>query len=538
VRLPRARDRDSGGGVRAGLQCGVQLQRLAWSSMARPPLPPITARLTILFRCQSYCRPRYDSESASCLDSATDQSYPLDSRLAAPSKPVCATANPARSRASRPRSPTSPFQFRVRKAAPRQLDSSTAQQLNSSPAPARTKLKFLERNPPAHSTRHRGHRLSHAVLFAAQGQRRPSRHRETPPCPPLCGSRDRQTVTSWWAIRAYQRHWYVAHRPYALPQHEVDTFGALSAFVCYLNANSKQPRIEGKVEIRPLVGVSAPVLVSLVTISLQRRETIHPAADSVTKKHLAAPRKEITDIVGKEMLLFRCHAGKEFEKVLSMDLPFVIFIPYGRGGEETARRVPPASLQLPSRTAETFYELVVTVQQGQTDQRKYPFPVPMQRYDTLSTFGMYNRPESAERVTDHLVTLGISLPRWSYGPLDPVSVYIQLNPNPDWLSKAKKVTISKITVGIDEEIIFNHEGDEPSRKVRTLAKTTQAVGVKMPEAGYFTNLGLVFPAKDLRDSEGVIPRGKKEFPMYAVSGFTTTGTLYKIEYYLTVKVSC
>lgn len=220
-----------------------------------------------------------------------------------------------------------------------------------------------------------------------------------------------------------------------------------------------------------------------------------------------------------------------------MDLPFVIFIPYGRGGEEVARRVPPASLQLPSRTAETYYELVVTVQQGHSDQKKYAFPVPISRYDTLSTFGMYNRPESAERVTDHLVTLGISLPRWSYGPLDPVSVYIKLSPNPDWLSKAKKVTIQKITVGIDEEIIYNHEGDEPTRKVKTLTKTTQAVGVKMPEAGYFTNLGLVFPAKDLRDSEGIIPRGKKEFPMYAVSGFTTTGTLYKIEYYLTVKVS-
>lgn len=300
---------------------------------------------------------------------------------------------------------------------------------------------------------------------------------------------------------------------------------------------SEQPRIEGKVEIRPLVGVSAPVLVSLVTIALHRRETIHPAADSVTKKHLAAPRKEITDIVGKEMLLFRCPAGKEYESVLCMDLPFVIFIPYGRGGEEVARRVPPASLQLPSRTAETFYELVVTVQQGHSEQKKYPFPVPISRYDTLSTFGMYNRPESAERVTDHLVTLGISLPRWSYGPLDPVSVYIKLSPNPDWLSKAKRVTIQKITVGIDEEIIFNHEGDEPTRKVKTLAKTTQAVGVKMPEAGYFTNLGLVFPAKDLRDSEGIIPRGKKEFPMYAVSGFTTTGTLYKIEYYLTVKVN-
>lgn len=241
-------------------------------------------------------------------------------------------------------------------------------------------------------------------------------------------------------------------------------------------------------------------------------------------------------MVGKEMLLFRPPPGQDGEHVTLMDLPFVIFIPYGRGGEEVARRVPPASLQLDKRTAETFYELVVTVQSGHSDQRKYATAVPMSRYDTLSTFGMYNRPESAERVTDHLVTLGISLPRWSYGPLDPVSVYIKLSPNPDWLSRSKKITIQSITVGIDEEIIYNHEGDEPSRKVRTLAKHQQSVGVKLPEAGYFTNLGLVFPARELRDSEGILPRGKKEYPAYSVSGFTTTGTLYKIEYYLTVKV--
>ena len=220
-----------------------------------------------------------------------------------------------------------------------------------------------------------------------------------------------------------------------------------------------------------------------------------------------------------------------------MDLPFVIFIPFGRGGQETARRVPPASLQLPRRTAETYYELIVTIQQSPSEQRRYAFPVPITRYDTLSTFGMYNRPESAERVTDHLVTLGISLPRWSYGPLDPVSVYIKLSPNPDWLNKARKVTIQKITIGIDEEVIYNHEGDEPQRKTRTLVKKTDTVGVKMPEAGYFTNLGLIFPARDLRDADGIIPRGKAGFPNYSVTGFTTTAGLYKVEYYLTVKVS-
>jgi len=290
------------------------------------------------------------------------------------------------------------------------------------------------------------------------------------------------------------------------------------------------------VEIRPLTGISAPVAISLVRICLQRRETIHPSAESIAKKHLGTPRRETTDVVGKELLLFRCPPGRESESVVLMDLPFVLFIPFGRGGEESNRRIPPASLQLPSRTAETFYELVVTVQQGQ-EQKKFAFPVPIQRYDTLSTFGMYNRPEAAEKTADHLVTLGISLPRWSYGPLDPVSVYIKLSPNPDWMNKAKKVMIQKITIGIEEEITYNPEGDEPTKKVNRIAKHTQAIGVKMPEAGYFTNLGLVFPSKELRDPEGIIQRGKAAFPMYSVSSFTTTGTLYKIEFFLIIKVS-
>jgi hypothetical protein len=236
------------------------------------------------------------------------------------------------------------------------------------------------------------------------------------------------------------------------------------------------------------------------------------------------------------MMLYRAPLGRESEAILCMDLPFVIFIPYGRGGEEMARRVPPASLQLDRRAAETYYEIVVTVHYGASDQKKYPFPVPITRYDTLSTFGMYNRPENAEHVVDHLVTLAISLPRWSYGPLDPVSVYIKLTPNPDMLRKAMKATVKAITMSIEEEVIYNHQGDEPQRKVKILASSTHRVGIKMPEAGYFTNLGLVFPARDLRNQEGILPRQKREYPLYAVSGFTTTGTLYKIEYYLVVKV--
>jgi hypothetical protein len=298
-----------------------------------------------------------------------------------------------------------------------------------------------------------------------------------------------------------------------------------------------QPRIVGKVEIRPGAGISAPVMISMVRICLQRRETIHPAAENVAKRHLGTPRRETVDLVGKEVLLFRCMSGKDAESVIAMDLPFQILIPFGRSGEEVNRRIPPASLQLPSRIAETYYELVVTVQQGPSIQNRYTFPVPLQRYDTLSTFGMYNRPENRAATADHIVTLGISLPKWSYGPLDPISVYVKLSPNPDYLSKARRVTIQKITLTIEEEITFNPEGDEPTKKVNKIAKHTQPVGIKLPENGYITSLGLVLPARDLRDPDGIIKRGKPQFPMYEVTSFTTTSTLYKIEFFLSIKVS-
>ncbi|KAH7039985.1 arrestin [Microdochium trichocladiopsis] len=304
--------------------------------------------------------------------------------------------------------------------------------------------------------------------------------------------------------------------------------------VGYPGISATLPRIEGKVEIRPDAGFSAPVAISLVRICLQRRETIHPAAENVAKRHLGAPRRDTTDVVGKELLLYRCATGKEAEHVVAMDLPFVLFIPFGRGGEETNRRIPPASLQLPSRTAETFYELVVTLQQGQA-VRRFAFPVPLQRYDTLSTFGMYNRPETKIATADSIVTLGVTLPRWSYGPMDPITVYIKVAPNLDWMNKARKVTIQKITLSIEEEITYNPEGDEPTKKINKLQKHAQVVGTKLPEAGYVTNMGIIFPHKDLRDANGIMRRPQPGFPNYEVTSFTTSSTLYKIEFFLNIK---
>src|SRR5690606_450062 len=125
----------------------------------------------------------------------------------------------------------------------------------------------------------------------------------------------------------------------------------------------------------------------------------------------------------------------------------------------------------------------------------------LQRYDYLSTFGMYNKPETQERVSDHLVTLGLFLPRWSFGPNDEVNLTVKLTPNPDW-PKAKKVSVKTITVGIEEQITFNPEGDEPTTRVKELLTRKEKIGKKLPENGYITTIAMRYPAKDLRDSDG------------------------------------
>ncbi|KAK6506412.1 hypothetical protein TWF506_011322 [Arthrobotrys conoides] len=308
--------------------------------------------------------------------------------------------------------------------------------------------------------------------------------------------------------------------------------------VGYPGISATLPRIEGKVEIRPALGHSAPFHISYVSIGLYRRETVHPHADTKIVNHLAAPRKEWADLVGKELMLYRCHPGVSHEEILYMDLPFVLFIPFNRPGYD-AVRLPPATISLPSRTLETFYELVVSLHQGNqnnSEMKRFAFPVPLCRYDSLSTFGMYNVQEVQEKTTDHLVNLGIKLPRWSYGPGDTVQINIYVSPNPDW-SKAKRVSIRNISVVIEEAITFNPEGDEPKTVINKIQRQTLNVQRKLPAEGFQTHCALLFPRKEARDNDGCLPRQKQGFPLYHVSGFTTTAYLYKIEYFLTVKAT-
>lgn len=305
----------------------------------------------------------------------------------------------------------------------------------------------------------------------------------------------------------------------------------------YPGISATIPRIEGRVEIFPGGASLGPIEISFVRICLQRRESIHPSADKLAKKHLGAPRRDLVDVIGREVTLFKCRDGKQFDTLTSMCMPFMIPIPFGRGGEEVAKRIPPASIQLPHRVVETKYELVVTVQQGPQEQFKVLFPVPISRFDTISTFGMYNKPEHISGKVDHWLEMLTTLPRWSYGPGDEIMVYINIRPCIEHLGRMRRVVVQKISTSIEETITFNPEGDEPSTRVKVFGKKTTLIGHKMTDVGYMTNVGCHYPTNmdDMAEKKGILKPRNPEFPMHEVNSFTATGTLYKIEFYLNVK---
>ncbi|KAI5308400.1 hypothetical protein KEM55_005829 [Ascosphaera atra] len=265
----------------------------------------------------------------------------------------------------------------------------------------------------------------------------------------------------------------------------------------------------------------------MVTIGLCRVETVHPAADSVTRRHLYTS-PEHTSIVGQEMLLWRVtRADRRSEMIIAMDLPFILMWPEDDVNEGPA----PASLHLPSRSAETRYELVVTVH-GPAGVKPYSFPVPITRYDTLSTFQMYNVQKYRENVTDKQAVLGVKLSRWAFGPGDKIDIEVRLLPNQHWLHKARGLKLQKLTVSIDEVLRYAR-GEKP--KTTSIFKVPHPYGVRVPPEGYLTSFVIDFPTRDQTDSDGVLPVMKPGFPMHALTGFTTESEHYSVRYYLNVK---
>lgn len=284
------------------------------------------------------------------------------------------------------------------------------------------------------------------------------------------------------------------------------------------------PRLQGTVEIRTKDG--SLLYITLVTIALYRTDIIHPPSN---KPGISGPKREQSYLVGEKVIIFQVSAGKFHEECIGMDLPFVLSLP--------TNKPLPASISLSKGTMETSYQLFISITYGKQQSHHVPFPIRIKRYDTLSTFGAFRVPiVKSVNSADHIVTLDYCLPCSSFGPTDSIMAYIKMIPNPDWPSKSKKVKLSKVTMQVVEVITFNHNGEEPVIRRKKLAKTsTDLLDLRLADEWFNSELTLDFPLADLQEKEGLIPKERQEIPISSKNGFTTTSSLYKVDYVIIIK---
>lgn len=90
-------------------------------------------------------------------------------------------------------------------------------------------------------------------------------------------------------------------------------------------------------------------------------------------------------------------------------------------------------------------QLIATLHQAQFAASRVAVPVKIERFDNLSTWNIFQIPRLAQVVgNDHVAQMSVVTPITCIGPLDPIAVLVNVSPNPDWLSKARKIRVNKI----------------------------------------------------------------------------------------------
>jgi len=92
-------------------------------------------------------------------------------------------------------------------------------------------------------------------------------------------------------------------------------------------------------------------------------------------------------------------------------------------------------------------QLIATLHQAQAAATRVSAPVKIERFDNLSTWDIFQVPRLVEVVgSDHIAQMNVVLPVTCVGPLDAVTILVNIAPNPDWPSKARKIRVNKIQV--------------------------------------------------------------------------------------------
>jgi hypothetical protein len=97
-------------------------------------------------------------------------------------------------------------------------------------------------------------------------------------------------------------------------------------------------------------------------------------------------------------------------------------------------------------------QLLSTLHQAQSAATRVSVPVKIERFDNLSSWDIFQIPRLVEIVgTDHVAQMSVVLPITCVGPLDPITILVNIAPNPDWPTKARKIRVNKIQVTISPE---------------------------------------------------------------------------------------
>ena len=294
----------------------------------------------------------------------------------------------------------------------------------------------------------------------------------------------------------------------------------------YVGVPLTAPRLLGSVEVRSLS--SKPISVTKVSIALQRTDKV------TVSSHLSSNRHQNDSIIGQELVLFAQSTAPD--GVHRMDLPFKLSLPSG-----DPKDMPSASLLLPG-LCETTYALVATVIQHHSNAEHLQpvrclYPIKIERFDLLSTWGMFNTPRVLTfDGPDHLTTLQVALPSISAGTLDLLRVQVTVSANPDWVSRAKRVRLNKLSASIEETIQYMLPEGPSTKKSKLVKREIDLYDTKLltPSSSTFVQaIDLTIP--DKYPQVGVVDTTTPLlYPM--IGGFTNSTFLYSIDYRLIVKV--
>ena len=150
-------------------------------------------------------------------------------------------------------------------------------------------------------------------------------------------------------------------------------------------------------------------------------------------------------------------------------------------------------------------QLVATLHQAQSAVTRVTAPVKIERFDNLSSWDIFQIPRLVKIVgADHLAQMSVVLPVTCVGPLDPITILVNIASDPDWPKKSRKIRVNKIQVwappggpayierkqvSIEEVVTLKPpSGDEIITKKKRVLRTEQdCSGVRLDVSGVLTN---------------------------------------------------